>query len=75
MNKKQLIVALGLGAYIFGGLVVVIFNMRTFIGILRWQLNLFIPVLTTYILVITTGIIIIYFLRKRKGINKQERTK
>ena len=66
MNKKQLIVVGGLVAYIVGGLIVVIFNLETFIGILRSQLNLFIPVLKVYVFVISLGILIIYFLRDKK---------
>ena len=66
MNKKQLIVALGLGAYVLGGLIVVIFNLGIFIKILQSQRNLFIPVLETYIPVLIIGILIIYLLRERK---------
>jgi len=66
MNKKQLTVALGLGAYIVGGLFVVIFNLETFIKILQSHINLFIPILQIYIPVLILGILIIYLLRDKK---------
>ena len=64
MNKKQLIVAWGLVAYIVGGLIVVIFNLQTSIEILRSRLNLFIPILQVYIPLLILGIQIIYVLRE-----------
>jgi len=66
MNKKQLIVALMLGAYVVGGLIAVIFNLETFIKILQTQINLFIPILKVYIPVFIFGIFIIYLLRDKK---------
>ena len=66
MNKKQLIVASGLVAYIFGGLVVVIFNLETFIKILRFQLNLLMPIFKTYSIILIVGIVMIYFFRDKK---------
>jgi len=63
MNKKQLIVASGFVAYIVGGLVVVIFNLETFIGILRFHLNLLMPIIWTYSIILIMGITLIYFLR------------
>jgi uncharacterized membrane protein len=66
MNKKQLIVASGLVAYIVGGLIVVIFNLETFIGILRFQLNLLMPIFRTYSIILIVGITMIYFLRDKK---------
>lgn len=65
MNKKQLIVASGLAAYIVGGLIVVIFNLEAFIRILRFQLNLFIPIFRTYSIILIAGIATVYFLRDR----------
>ena len=66
MNKKQLIVVLGLVAYIVGGLIVVIFNLETFIGILRFRLNLLMPIFRTYSIILIVGITMIYFLRNKK---------
>jgi hypothetical protein len=66
MNKKQLIVAWGLVAYIVGGLIVVILNLETFIGILRFQLNLLMPIFSTYSIILIVGITMIYFLRDKK---------
>ena len=66
MNKKQLIVASGLVAYIVGGLVVVISNLETFIGILRFQPNLLMPIYKTYSIILLGGIAMIYFLRDKK---------
>ena len=67
MNKKQLIVILGLSAYIVGGLIVVISNFESFIKILQSRLDLFIPILQVYIPVLILGILIIYLLRNKKG--------
>ena len=66
MNKKQLIVVGGLVAYIVGGLIVVIFNLETFIGILRFQINLLMPIFRTYSIILIVGITMIYFLRNKK---------
>ena len=66
MNKKQLIVILGLGAYIVGGLFVVVFNLETFINILQSQISLFIPILQVYIPILILGILIIFLLRDKK---------
>ena len=65
MNKKQLIVALGLISYVAGGLIVVVFNLETFIKILQSQINLFIPILKTYIPILIFGIFLIYLLRDK----------
>ena len=67
MNKKQLIVVGGLVAYIVGGLIVVIFNLETFIGILRFQINLLMPIFRTYSIILIVGITMIYFLRNKKN--------
>lgn len=66
MNRRQLIVVLGLGAYVIGGLFVVIFNLETFLKILQSQINLLIPILQVYIPILILGILIIYFLRDKK---------
>ena len=66
MNKKQLIAAWGLISYAAGGLMVVVFNLETFINILQSQINLFIPILQVYIPILISGILIIYFLRDEK---------
>ena len=66
MNKKQLIVASGLIAYIVGGLVVVIYNLEIFIGILRFQPNLLLFIYKTYSIILLIGIAMIYFLRDKK---------
>ena len=66
MNKKQLIVASGLIAYIVGGLVVVISDLETFIDILRFQHYLLIPVYKTYSIILLMGIVMSYFLRDKK---------
>jgi hypothetical protein len=66
MNKKQLIVVLGLEALIAGGIFVVIFNFRTFLNIIRSQTNLFIPVLQIYIPILSIGILLIYLFRDKK---------
>ena len=66
MNKKQLIVASGLIAYIIGGLVVVISDLETFIDILRFQHYLLIPVYKAYSIILLVGITMIYFLRDKK---------
>ena len=63
---KQLIVALGLIAYIVGGLVVVISNLETFIRILRFRPNLLMPIYKTYSIILLMGIAMIYFLRNKK---------
>ena len=63
MNKKQLIVVLGLIAYPAGGLIAVFYNLETFIGIFRFQLNLLIPAVQTYSIILIVGITLIYFLR------------
>jgi len=68
MNKKQLIVALGLFSYVVGGLIAVALNLETVIKILRSQIALFIPILKIYIPVLIFGIFIIYLLRDK---NKQ----
>ena len=66
MNKKQLIVASGLIAYIVGGLVVVISDLEIFIDILRFQHYLLIPVYKAYSIILLVGIAMIYFLRDKK---------
>jgi hypothetical protein len=66
MNKKQLIVVSGLIAYIVGGLVVVISNLEIFIGILRFQYHLLMPIYKTYSIILLVGIAMIYFLRDKK---------
>ena len=66
MNKKQLIVVGGLVAYIVGGSIVVIFNLETFIGILRFQINLLMSIFRTYSIILIVGITMIYFLRNKK---------
>ena len=66
MNKKQLIVALGLLSYAVGGLIAVVLNLETFIKILQTQINLFIPILKVYIPVLIFGIFIIYLLRDKQ---------
>ena len=66
MNKSQLIVAWGLGAYIVGGLIVVVYNLETFINILRFQLYLLMPIFRTYSIILIVGITMIYFLRDKK---------
>ena len=66
MNKKQLIVGLGLVAYVVGGLIVVISNLETFIGILRFQQYLLIPIYKTCSIILLVGIAMIYFLRDKK---------
>jgi hypothetical protein len=66
MNKKQLIVASGLVAYIVGGLIVVVYNLETFINILRFQLYLLMPIFRTYSIILIVGITMIYFLRNKK---------
>jgi Mn2+/Fe2+ NRAMP family transporter len=65
MNKKQLIAASGLVAYIVGGLIVVIFNLETFIGIIRFQPHLLTPILKTFAFISIVDILIIYFLRDK----------
>jgi hypothetical protein len=65
MNKKQLIVALGLISYVAGGLIVVVLNLETFIKILQSQIDLFIPILKTYIPILIFGIFLIYLLRDK----------
>lgn len=66
MNKKQLIVVSGLVAYIVGGLIVVVFNLETFIEILRSQINLLIPIFITYSIILIVGITIIYLFRNKR---------
>lgn len=66
MNKKQLIVASGLVAYIVGGLIVVVYNLETFINILRSQINLLMPIFKTYSIILIVGITMIYFLRNKR---------
>ena len=66
MNKKQLIVASGLVAYIVGGLVVVVLNLKTFIEILLSQRHLLIPIYKTYSIILIVGITLIYFLRNNR---------
>jgi hypothetical protein len=65
INKKQLVVVLGLISYVAGGLIVVVFNLETFIKILQSQINLFIPILKTYIPILIFGIFLIYLLRDK----------
>jgi len=66
MNKNQLIVVSGFFAYIVGGSVVVIFNLETFIEILRFHPNLLMPIIKTYSIILITGITLIYFLRNNR---------
>ena len=66
MDKKQLIIAWGLVAYIAGGLSVVILNLDTFIGILRFHLELLLPIIRTYNFILIVGLTLIYFLGKKK---------
>jgi len=66
MNKNQLIVASGLIAYIVGGLIVVSFNLETFIEILRFQHHLLMPIYKTYSIILLVGIAMIYFFRDKK---------
>jgi hypothetical protein len=66
MNKKQLIVVSGLVAYIVGGLIVVVFNLETFIEILRSQINLLIPIFITYSIILIVGITMIYLFRNKR---------
>ena len=66
MNKKQLVVIAGLLAYIVGGLVVVIANMETFIGILSRKPGLLMPIIKTSGIILIAGIIMIYFLKGKK---------
>ncbi len=65
MNRKQMIVILGLAAYIAGGLIVVIFNPGTFIRVLQTQAYLFLPILQVYIPILILGILLFYLLRDR----------
>ena len=65
INKKQLVVVLGLISYVAGGLIVVVLNLETFIKILQSQINLFIPILKTYIPILIFGIFLIYLLRDK----------
>lgn len=65
MNKKQLTVILGLGAYIIGGLIVVSFNLETFIKIIRFQINLLTPIFMTYSIFLIVGITMIYLFRNK----------
>jgi len=65
MNKKQLIVILGLGAYIVGGLIAVSFNLETFTKILRFQIDLLTPIFITYSIFLIVGITMIYLFRNK----------
>ncbi|MGA2774971.1 MAG: hypothetical protein ABSE81_02780 [Candidatus Omnitrophota bacterium] len=66
MNKKQLIIILGLLAYITGGLIVISFNLETFIEILRFQINLLTPIFITYSIILIVDITMIYLFRNKK---------
>lgn len=65
MNKKQFIVALGLIAYVLGGLVIVIMNVRTFLEIIRFRLDLLMPIFSTYSIILIIGLLLIYLLKDR----------
>lgn len=67
MNKKQFIVVSGLVAYIAGGLIVVSFNLETYVEILRSQTNLLTPIFITYSIILIVGITLIYLFSKTRG--------
>jgi hypothetical protein len=62
MNKKQIIVILGLSAYIAGGLTAVYLNLDSFIKVLRFYPKFLIPVILIYSIVLIVSIAIIYLL-------------
>jgi len=63
MNRKQIIVILGLSAYIAGGLIAVCLNLDSFIKVLRFYPKFLIPVIIIYSIVLIVGIAITYLLR------------
>jgi hypothetical protein len=68
MNKKQIIVISGLGAYVAAGLFVAICNFPTFIQIFRSQINLLFPIFWFFIPVLFLGGLLIYFFRNKSRI-------
>ncbi|MBU0503345.1 MAG: hypothetical protein ABH882_00735 [Candidatus Omnitrophota bacterium] len=67
MNDKQIIVVLGLIAYIAGGLTVVILNLETYLQIIRSQINVLTPIFITFSIILIVGITLIYLFRSNKG--------
>lgn len=66
MNRKQLIVVSGLVAYIAGGLIVVIFNLETYVRIFHSQIYVLTPIFITYSIILIVGITLIYLFSKIK---------
>jgi hypothetical protein len=67
MNRKQLLVILGLEAFIGAGFLVIVCNFKTVIKILRAQTNIFIPILQVIIPVLVLSILLIYLFRDKKN--------
>ena len=66
MNIKQVIIILGLAAYIAGGVTAVAIDLGTFVKIIRFRPHLLTPIFVTFSIILIVGIALIRFFKDKK---------